>query len=284
MNTTRSPERANHDTEAKPLPHNVGVAEIWDAGGGGYDEISRGILDSIEHCVNRLYPDEQEQILDVATGTGWAARRVAEWGASVVGVDISSDALDVARSISRRMGLDIDYRLGDAEALPFEDASFDGVVSTCGVMFASRPEEAARELGRVCRPGGRIALTTWAPDGNVFAMFRVIKAYMPPPSDPDKAPPSPFEWGRPERVEELLGREFKLTFEEGVSYYREPTGEAAWNTFAAGYGPVKKLAAKLDEERREAFKQDFVAFHEQFRTPLGICVPREYVLVYGERR
>lgn len=282
--TSSSSGHEKHRTSGMPLPHNLTVAEIWDTGGSAYDEISRGILDSIEHCVNRLNPREQEWILDVATGTGWTARRVAERGARVIGNDISGEELKAARAISRRMGLDIDFRLADAEALPFEDAAFDGVTSTCGVMFASRPAEAATELGRVCRPGGRIVLTTWTPDGNVFGMFRIIKGYMPPPANPTNAPPSPFEWGRPERAEELLGRDFELHFEQGVSYYREPDPESAWNTFSTGYGPVRKLASKLDDSQREAFKQDFMAFHEQFRTPLGICVPRDYLLVYGVRR
>lgn len=267
-----------------PLPHNQPVAEVWDAGGGAYEEVSRGILDSIEHCVNRLQPRRRESVLDIATGTGWTARRVAERGARVTGIDISAAELDAARGISRRMGLDIDFRLADAEALPFDDASFDAATSTCGIMFASRPEAAAAELARVCRPGGRITLTVWTADGNVLGMFKVIKQYMSPPADPAKAPPSPFEWGRTERIEALLGEHFDLTFEDGVSYYREPDGETAWHTFVSGYGPVKRVAASLDETQREAFRRDFVAFHEQFRAPLGICVPREYILVHGVRR
>lgn len=285
MSTTSQTSAGGPRTEdGGPLPHNQKVADVWDAGGEAYDEVSRGILDSIEHCVNRLRPGEGEHILDVATGTGWTARRVAEWGARVTGVDISGKELEAARRLSTRMGLDIDFQVADAEALPFDDGAFDGVISTCGVMFTSRPEAAAAELARACRPDGRLALTLWTSDGNLFRMFQVIKQYMTPPSDPSKAPPSPFEWGRPERVEELLGGSFDLTFEEGVSYYREPDGEAAWNTFFSGYGPVRKLALSLDDERREAFRRDFVDFHDQFRTPLGICLPREYILVHGVRR
>ena len=212
---TPTPEPAVSERPDLPLPHNTAVAQVWDTGGAAYDEISRGILDSIEHCVNRLRPDKQEHILDVATGTGWTARRVAERGARVTGVDISCEELDAARRLSRRMGLGIDYRRADAEALPFEDAAFDGVISTCGVMFASRPEDAAAELGRICRPGGRVALTTWTPDGNVFGMFKIIKSYMPTPSDPAKAPPSPFDWGRRKRVEDLLERDFELRIRGG---------------------------------------------------------------------
>jgi SAM-dependent methyltransferase len=178
-------------------------------------------------------------------------------------------------------GLDIEFREGDAEALPFDDGAFDAVLSTFGVMFVQRPEDAAAELARVCRPGGRLALATWTPDGNVFEMFKVIKGYMPPP---DGTPPtSPFEWGRPQRVRELLSNAFNLSFENGTSYYREPDGKAAWQTFSEGYGPVRALAAKLDPHQRARFEEEFTAFHEGFADELGITVPREYWVVHGVR-
>lgn len=262
-------------------PHNERPAAVWSAGGKDYDTISRGIADSIEHCVLRLNPQPGEKILDLSTGTGWTSRVVARRGATVMGVDIATGLLDAARATAAAEGLPIQYQLGDAENLPFEDGAFDAVVSTCGVMFASRPEAAARELARVCRRGGRIALTTWLSDGNLFKMFQVMKRYMPAPPTP--APPSPFEWGRTERVRELLGNAFDLRFERGVSYFREPSGEAAWNTFSKGYGPAHSLAASLDADRRQAFREDFIAFHDEFATELGICVPREYWLTLGVR-
>jgi hypothetical protein len=113
-------------------------------------------------------------------------------------------------------------------------------------------------------------------------MFAVMKRYMAPPPVP--APPSPFEWGRLDRIRELLGSAFELRFEKGVSYYREPSGAAAWQTFSTGYGPTRSIAASLDAERREAFRQDFIAFHDGYATELGICVPREYFLTVGVRR
>jgi hypothetical protein len=149
-------------------------------------------------------------------------------------------------------------------------------------MFASRPEAAGAELARVIRKDGRIALTTWLPDSNVFEMFKIMKRYMAPPPDP--APPSPFEWGRPERVRALLGKDFDLKFERGTSFYREPSGEAAWQTFSTNYGPTRALASSLDESRRAELRRDFIAFHEGFGTELGICVPREYLLTIGIRR
>lgn len=263
-------------------PHNQKPASIWNSGGGRYEEISRGIADSIEHCILRLDPRPGERILDLATGTGWTSRIVAKRGAKVVGVDLGPDLVAMASERARAEGLDIEYRVGDAESLPFGDGEFDAVISTCGVMFATRPEAAAAELARVCRKGGRVALTTWLSDSNLFKMFLVMKPYMPPPPVP--ANPSPFEWGRTERIRELLGQDFDLRFEKGVSFYREPSGEAAWETFSTGYGPVKALVATLDEVRRAELKRDFVAFHDGFPTELGICVPREYWVTIGVRR
>lgn len=264
------------------LPHNEKAAGVWNSGGNRYDEISRGIADSIEHCVLRLAPRPGERILDLATGTGWTSRVVARRGAEVVGVDLGPDLVATAAERAKSEGLDIKYRVGDAESLPFADSEFDGVISTCGVMFATRPKAATAELARVCRRGGRIALTTWLSDSNLFKMFLVMKPYMAPPATP--APPSPFEWGKIERIRELLGADFDLRFEKGVSYYREPSGDAAWETFSTGYGPTKTLVAALDETRKAELKRDFVAFHDSFPTELGICVPREYWVTLGTRR
>jgi SAM-dependent methyltransferase len=262
-------------------PHNERPAAVWSAGGKDYDEISRGISDAIEHCVRRLNPRPDERILDLSTGTGWTSRVVARRGARVIGVDIAADLLDEARVNAVAEALPIDYQIGDAESLGFEDGEFDAVVSTFGIMFASRPEAAAAELARVCRKGGRIALTTWLSDGTVFKMFQVMRRYMPVPPSP--APPSPFAWGRTERIKELLGGAFRLRFEMGISYYRESSGEAAWDTFVRGFGPTRVLAASLDPAGREALRQEFTAFYATYPTELGICVPRQYWLTIGER-
>jgi SAM-dependent methyltransferase len=266
----------------KIAPHNEKAAAVWDSGGASYDAISRGIADSIEHCVLRLDPQPAEKVLDLATGTGWTSRAVARRGAKVIGVDIGPHLVEAAAAKATIEGLDIVYEVGDAEELPFADGAFDAVISTCGIMFASRPEAAASELARVCRKGGRVAMTTWLPDSNLFKMFLVMKPYMPPPPNP--APPSPFEWGKTERITELLGSSFDLKFEKGISYYREPNGEAAWQTFSNGYGPTKTLAGNLDQARRAELHRDFVAFHDGFKTDLGICVPREYWVTVGIRR
>lgn len=256
-------------------------AAVWGCGGELYDEISQGIADSIEHCVRRLMPKPGEKILDLATGTGWTSRSLARRGARVTGADIAADLLAAARKRAAAEGLSIDYQLADAESLPFADGAFDAVISTCGVMFAGCPEAAAAELARVCRKGGRIALTTWLSESNLARMFQVMKPYMPAGA---AASASPFEWGKTERIGELLGGAFDLKFEKGVSNYREPSGEAAWVTFSTGYGPTKALAASLDEKRRAELRRDFIAFHDGFPAELGICVPREYWVTVGVRK
>ncbi len=132
-------------------PHNQKPAGVWNSGEAHYEEISRGIADSIEHCVLRFDPQPGERILDLATGTGWTSRIVAKRGATVIGVDLGADLVAAASERAKAEGLAIEYRVGDAESLPFSDGEFDAVISTCGIMFATRPEAAAKELARVCR-------------------------------------------------------------------------------------------------------------------------------------
>ena len=117
--------------------------------------------------MNRLAPSPGQRILDVATGTGWASRRVAAYGAEVIGIDIAERLLDAARELADEQNFAIDYKTADAEDLPFPDDSFDGVISTFGVMFASDQEAAIRELARVCKPGARLAVAAWRPEGTV---------------------------------------------------------------------------------------------------------------------
>lgn len=257
------------------------AAGVWSAAGEDYERISETLADAIEHCVGRLRPRAGERVLDLATGTGWAARRIAARGARVVAVDFAAPLVEAGARIAQGAGLDIDFRVGDAERLDFDDASFDAVVSTFGVMFVRDPGRAAGELARVCRPGGRIALTTWPADGAVAALFGVIRPYLPAPNVP---PPSPFAWGHRERVAELLGDDFDLRFETGTTLLREADSPAAWSLFESCYGPTRTLAATLPPDRRAALRQDFIDFHERFRTELGIAVPRDYLLAVGVRR
>src|SRR5688500_14579697 len=230
--------------------HNLKAQSVWNSPAGRYDEISRSIADAIEHAVERLAPRSGERILDLATGTGWGSRVIAQrfGGVRLTGADIADQMLEHARSAAKKLELDIDYQHADAEKLPFPDGAFDGVISTFGVMFVGKPEAAAAELGRVVRKGGRVVLATWKHDSNVFHMFGVMKKFMPPPQQP--APPSPFEWGKRERLVELLGGAFDLEFEDGTNQFRYGSGEQAWELWVNHYGPTRALAASLDDARR----------------------------------
>jgi ubiquinone/menaquinone biosynthesis C-methylase UbiE len=261
--------------------HNLRAAAVWDSAGANYERVSQTIADAIEHCVIRLAPQPQEEVLDVATGTGFAARRVAARGARVTGVDLGADLIEAAKTLSAETRQHIDFRLGDAESLPFENKSFDALISTFGVMFVNRPEAAAVELSRLCRPGGRLALATWLPDSAIAGLFKVMKPYMATQPTP---PPSPFEWGDRDRLQQLLGASFDLHFENGISVMRERSGEAVWDLFLSSYGPTKALAATLEPERREQLKQDVIAYHDGFKTDLGIAMPREYLVTVGWRK
>ncbi len=264
--------------------HNLKAQSVWNSPGARYDEISRSIADAIEHAAERLQPKSGEHILDLATGTGWCSRVLAQRfpGVQVTGADIAEQMLEYARSAAATLKLSIDYQHADAETLPFPDGAFDGAVSTFGVMFASKPEAAAAELARVVRRGGRVVLATWKHDSNLFNMFGVMKKFMAAPPQP--APPSPFEWGKYERLQERLGANFELKFEEGTNRFRYASGEQAWTLWLNHYGPAKSLAASLDDARREEFKRDMIAWHETFKSELGYDQPRQYVITCGIRR
>jgi SAM-dependent methyltransferase len=264
--------------------HNVKAQSVWNSPAGRYDDISRSIADAIEHAVERLQPRSGEQILDLATGTGWGSRIIAQRfpGAKVTGADIADQMLEHARSQAALQKLPIEYHHADAEQLPFADGAFDGVISTFGVMFVGKPEAAAAELARVVRKGGRLVLATWKDDSNVFNMFGVMKKFMPAPPQPP--PPSPFAWGKVERLKELLGQNFDLKFEEGTNHFRYGTGEQAWKLWVDHYGPSKSLATNLDDARREEFRRDMIAWHETFGSPLGYDQPRQYVVTSGIRK
>jgi SAM-dependent methyltransferase len=265
-------------------PHNLKAQSVWNAPAGRYDEISRSIADAIEHAVERLSPRQGERVLDLATGTGWASRVIAQRfaGVRVTGADIAEQMLEYARALAAQQRLDIDYRHADAEQLPFVDGEFDAVISTFGVMFATKPERAAAELARVVKPGGRLVLATWTADSNVFNMFGVMKQFMAPPPSPP--PPSPFEWGKAARVTELLGDAFELRFEQGTNVFRYGSGAQAWNLWVNHYGPAKSLAASLDDARRREFERAMIVWHETFHGALGYEQPRTYLVTHAVRK
>jgi SAM-dependent methyltransferase len=252
---------------------------MW--GSGPYRNISDHHVDALEHLIRATPPRDGEQWLDVATGTGEIAVRAAQAGANATGLDLAPDLIEMAKARAADAGVEVTFDVGDAENLPYDDASFDTVSSTFGVMFAPDHATAASELARVCKPGGRLALLTWHPTKGVAEFFKIMGPYQPKPPE---GVGSPFAWGDRDHLQELLGDSFDLRYEEGDVPLRGESGEEIWELFSTSYGPTKALATSLEDERRESLKRDWVEYFEQFRENGGVSQPRPYVLVLGERR
>jgi len=253
---------------------------MW--GNGPYQNITETLTDLHELVLDRLAPADGVAWLDLACGTGAMAELAAKRGADVTGIDLAPALIETAKQRAQEQGLDIDYRVGDCENLEVPDASFDAVSSTCGVMFSPDHEATARELARVVKPGGRIGLANWTPEGGLAKMFAMMKPFQPPPPEGAGVP---FQWGSEAHVEELLGDAFELDLQRHVSHLRMPSGEEYWSLFASSYGPTKTLAESLDDDRREELHRTWVDFFESNYGSNGeIDHDREWLFVYGTRR
>jgi len=275
-----SPNKPTDHGQATIKPHHVDAAQVWDRGGSDYDNISFGVSDALSHAAQRLNPRPGQKILDVATGTGWTARNVARAGAQVTAVDIAPELLRAAEELSAHIKPGINFQQADAEELPFPDAGFDGVISTFGVMFAGNHEQAAGELGRVCRRGGRLSLVVWQPGGSVQDFLGIIGEHSGAPA-PD---PSPLAWGDRDHVRKLLGDDFELWFEPGVNHHYFDAVEDAWEWYARGFGPMKQVISELTPDRQAAFRKDIDQYHGKFATDAGLHIQREYLLIAGRRK
>lgn len=273
-------------SRCRPKEERVAFAELkqrqsvmW--GNGPYERITNTIRDIHELVVERADPKPGERVLDAATGTGAVAILAARCGAEVVGMDLAPVLIDTAQNRAAQEGVAVLCEVGDAEAMPYEDSSFDVVLSTCGVMFAPDHAAVAHELARVTKPGGRLVLACWTPEGGLGQMFGMMRPFLPPP--PEGAG-SPFDWGKEDHVRELLGESFELEFEEHDSILRTADGEEYWELFSTSYGPTKSAAEALDYERREEFHQTWVDFFEQRREGDEVVHHREWLLTFGSRR
>ena len=250
---------------------------MW--GNGPYQRVTETLTDIHERVISSLAPAAGDRWLDVACGTGAIAERAAAAGADVTGLDLAPALIETAQERAAEQGLDIEYMVGDAENLPFEDGSFGEVSSTFGIMFAPDHEAVARELARVTEQGGRLVLANWTPQGGLGKMFKVMAPYQPAPP-----PSSPFDWGDEPRVRELLGDAFDLDIEEYVSPLRVPSAEDYWELFSTSYGPTKTLAESLGD-RRDELHRDWIEFFETNYSEDGEIVhTREYLLISGVRR
>lgn len=219
-----------------------------------------------------------ERVLDVAAGNGNATLAAARRGCVVTSTDYVCGLLERGRERSRAEHFDVSFLEADAEALPFEDATFDAVLSTFGVMFTPDQPRAAAELARVCRSGGRIGLANWTPEGFVGQMFKTLGKHLPPPAG--VKPPS--LWGTEEHLQELFSgktADIKVTRREFNFRYRSPAHFI--DVFRTWYGPVHKAFAALPPDGATALERDLTELITRLNRggESSLVVPSEYLEV-----
>ncbi len=258
----------------------IRLKEIWTA--GDYDRFSRYMEGSAREFYERLDIAPGNQLLDVACGSGQLALMAAKDGMDVTGVDIASTLVERARARAQAEGLKVRFEEADAEALPFDDVRFDVVVSLIGAMFAPRPDHVAKELLRVCAPGGTIAMVNWTPQGFIGQMFKTIAKFISP-----SGMPSPVLWGDEPTVRERLGHglsQLSLTRRHYLFSYPFPPTEVV-EFFRRYYGPINRAFASLDDEGQTRLRQELEMLWAAHNRAGADCttVFAEYLEVIGIR-
>jgi len=257
------------------------LKSTWEAGDYGVfaKYLEPGALEFFE----RLKIPPGTRLLDVGCGAGQLTIPAARAGIDVTGIDLAQNLVDQANARAKEEGLTCSILQADAEDLPFPDAAFDIVMSLIGSMFAPRPELVGTEMIRVCRPGGKIVMGNWTPEGHIGEMFRIIGRYAPPPP----IFPSPMMWGVEDKVRERLGSgtsDLRLTRRMYPFRYPFPPSRVV-EVHLTYYGPTLRAAASLDEATREAFRDELTAHWTRNNTAQDgtTDVQAEYLEVIGTR-
>jgi SAM-dependent methyltransferase len=228
---------------------------------GDYDCFSRFMENDARSFYERLDVPPGAHLLDVACGSGQLALIAAREGVRVTGVDIAGNLIERAWARSMAESLSAHFQVADAESLPFADSSFDVVVSLIGAMFAPRPHLVARELTRVCAPGGAIAMANWTAGGFVGKMFNTIARFIAP-----SGMPSPLLWGDEDIVRERFGSqvcELRLARRHFTFDYPFPPSDVV-NFFRLYYGPVNRAFASLDRAGRMSLNRELEAIWSEY--------------------
>ena len=217
------------------------------------------------------------RVLDVAAGNGNASLAAARRFADVTSTDYVSSLLENGRKRAEADQLAVTFQKADAESLPFADESFDVVLSTFGVMFTPNQEQAARELMRVCRPAGRIALANWTPNGFIGRLFKVVGKYVPP----SPGVKSPLLWGTVAHLEHLFGSDASVAAKSAHFVFRYRSPEHWVEFFRAHYGPVVKAFAAIEPEARAKLEADIHDLIREFNVAQDgtLVIPGEYLEV-----
>ena len=224
-----------------------------------------------------------QSVLDVAAGNGNVTLAAARRWCHVVSTDYVPALLERGRERAAAERLDVEFRQADAEALPFAEHTFDVVVSTFGVMFTPDQDRAAAELIRVCKPGGKIGLANWTPDGFIGQVFKTIGKYLPPPAGVR----SPALWGTGTRINELFGAQAAATrIGQRAFAFRYLSAQHWLDVFRTYYGPLQKAFAALDASGQAELAQDLIALVGQFNRAIdaSMVVPSDYLEIVITRR
>lgn len=223
-----------------------------------------------------------EKVLDVAAGNGNVTLAAARRWCEVTSTDYVDTLLAAGRKRAEAEGLSVAFQIADAENLPFANGAYDAVVSTFGVMFTPDQDRAAAELLRVCKPGGRIGLACWTPEGFIGQLFKTIGKHLPPPAGIK----SPALWGTRARLDELFGQGHDIVTESRYFTFRYRSPQHFLDIFREYYGPVLKAFAALDDAGKQALAQDIIDLVERFnRSGDGtMVVPSEYLEVIITKR
>jgi SAM-dependent methyltransferase len=252
---------------------------------GDYDRVADLLWDVGERIVQRVGVGPGDDVLDVACGTGNAAIRAAQAGATVVGLDLTPELFDAARTRAVAAGVDVDWVQGDAEALPYPDARFDVVLSTFGCPWVPRHRATATELARVVRRDGRLGLTNWTPEGAGGAFFELTGRYLPPPP-PFASPPA--LWGDEQHVTGLFAdTAVELEFARESVVWRFGSVDEAVETFTATLGPLVKARELLEPQGRwPELRADIAAWFERGADDGtgAVALALEYLVVLGRKR
>jgi ubiquinone/menaquinone biosynthesis C-methylase UbiE len=271
--TTTAPSAARDHLEAVKARQRA----TWAS--GDYAAVATLIVPVAERLVDFADLLAGSDVLDVATGSGNAALAAARLQCRVVGVDYVPELLERGRLRAAPEGLRIDLRDGDAEHLPFADASFDAAISVFGSMFAPDHEQTAREMLRVTRPGGTIGLASWTPSGFLGDLFHVVAEFAPPPA----GVASPMLWGTAEHLETVFGTDVEWAHATSWFTFRFPSAEAFVDYFADHYGPTLKALAAAGDRADELRSQlaSLVRNANRLETAGPVAVPATYLLSKG---
>lgn len=286
MSTTTTPNMPSPQGVPPSTPPDLSAVKAkqqaaWST--GDYAIIGRTLQIVGENLCEAVNLRAGERVLDVAAGNGNATLAAARHFAEVTSTDYVPALLERGRARAEAEGLQVTFREADAEALPFADSTFDVVLSTFGVMFTPDQARAAREMLRVCRPGGRIGLANWTPGSLIGELFKLLGRYLPPAAGLR----SPALWGTEERLKELFSEaEASIQATPRIFNFRYRSPAHWMEVFRTFYGPVNRAFLALDTPRQDELERDILNLLARFDRggAGGLVVPSEYLEVVVTRR